>query len=62
MKVWINIQHLSLYLPFPCAKVKNNETLVLKGVDVVKHANGGPFELEINVLSWVFLGNVEQGL
>lgn len=60
--VSIKVQHLALQLPFPSAEVNNNEALILIGVDVVKHANGGPFELVINVLSWVFLGNVKQGL
>lgn len=51
-----------LQLPFPSTQVNNNESLVLEGVDVVKHANGCSFELEVDVLSWVFLGDVEQGL
>lgn len=58
----IKVQHLVLKLPFPCTEVNNNEALVLVGVDVVEHANGSPFELVIDVLSWVFPGNVKQGL
>lgn len=51
-----------LQLPFPSTKVNNNEPLVLEGINVMKHANRCSFKLEIDVLSWVFLGNVEQGL
>lgn len=51
-----------MYLPFPWAQVNNNESLVLISVDVVEHANWCSFELEVYVLSGVFLGNVENGL
>lgn len=60
--VGIKVQHLVLKLPFPCTEVNNNEALVLVSVDVVEHANGSPFELVIDVLSWVFPGDVKQGL
>ncbi len=58
----LKVQHIALQLPFPCAEVDNDEALVLIGVDVMKHANGCPLELVINVLSWVFSCNVKQGL
>lgn len=48
--------------PFPCAQVHHDEALVLVGVDVVKHADGGTFELVVNVFSRVFPGDVKQGL
>lgn len=51
-----------LQLPFPGTKVNNNESLVLEGIDMMKHANRCSFKLEIDVLSWVLLGNVEQSL
>lgn len=31
--------------PFPRTQVENDEALVLKSVDVMKHADGGSFEL-----------------
>ena len=48
--------------PFPSTQVKNDESLVLVGVDVMEHADGRPFELVVDVLARAFPGNVEQGL
>lgn len=49
-------------MPFPSTQIENDKPLVLVGVDVVKQANGCPFELEVDVFSWVLLGNVKQSL
>lgn len=48
--------------PFPRAQVEDDEALVLVRVDVVKHADGSSFELQVDVLSGAFPRDVEQGL
>lgn len=52
----------TICLPFPGTQVHNQKSIVLVGVDVVKHSYCCSFELQINVLTRGFLGNVEIGL